>query len=109
MVIMGLMSRLFAALCFTGAAISNACSLSSIEHISIIVFAFGMGGTLLICRLLHMTPLADEVAIFTVGTSRKVKGTQHCRHGRSHYQSSSAGGWCWASWRLRACLHSVSS
>jgi hydrogenase-4 component F len=61
------------------AATSNACSYSSIEHMGIIVFAFGMGGALAnFAGLLHMTmhSLTKSAIFFAVGHIAQVKGTQ---------------------------------
>jgi hydrogenase-4 component F len=52
---------------------------SSIEHMGIIVFAFGMGGPLAnFAGLLHMTmhSLTKSAIFFTVGHISQVKGTQ---------------------------------
>ena len=52
---------------------------SSIEHMGIIVFAFGMGGPLAnFAGLLHMTmhSLTKSAIFFTVGHIAQVKGTQ---------------------------------
>jgi len=52
---------------------------SSIEHMGIIVFAFGMGGTLAnFAGLLHMTmhSLTKSAIFFAVGHVAQVKGTQ---------------------------------
>ena len=52
---------------------------SSIEHMGIIVFAFGMGGTLAnFAGLLHMTmhSLTKSAIFFAVGHIAQVKGTQ---------------------------------
>ena len=67
---------------------------SSIEHMGIITFAFGMGGPLAnFAGLLHMTmhSLTKSAIFFAVGHIAQVKGTQkHRRHPRAHRQPSRA-------------------
>jgi hydrogenase-4 component F len=80
MVIMGLMSCLFAAfMLYRRRDIKRMFAYSSIEHMGIIVFAFGMGGTLAnFAGLLHMTmhSLTKSAIFFAVGHIAQVKGTQ---------------------------------
>jgi hydrogenase-4 component F len=80
MVILGLVSLLFAALMlYRRRDIKRLFAYSSIEHMGIIVFAFGMGGALAnFAGLLHMTmhSLAKSAIFFTVGHIAQVKGTQ---------------------------------
>jgi hydrogenase-4 component F len=80
MVIMGLVSVLFAALMlYRRRDIKRMFAYSSIEHMGIIVFAFGMGGPLAnFAGLLHMTmhSLTKSAIFFAVGHISQVKGTQ---------------------------------
>src|SRR5262249_7851042 len=80
MVIMGLISCLFAAfMLYRRRDIKRMFAYSSIEHMGIIVFAFGMGGALAnFAGLLHMTmhSLTKSAIFFAVGHVAKAKGTQ---------------------------------
>src|SRR3974390_1641970 len=80
MVILGLISCLFAALMlYRRRDIKRLFAYSSIEHMGIIVFAFGMGGPLAnFAGLLHMTmhSLTKSAIFFAVGHIAQVKGTQ---------------------------------
>ncbi|MEJ2623021.1 MAG: hydrogenase 4 subunit F [Pseudolabrys sp.] len=80
MVTMGLISCLFAAfMLYRRRDIKRLFAYSSIEHMGIIVFAFGMGGPLAnFAGLLHMTmhSLTKSAIFFTVGHISQVKGTQ---------------------------------
>jgi len=80
MVTMGLISCLFAAfMLYRRRDIKRLFAYSSIEHMGIIVFAFGMGGPLAnFAGLLHMTmhSLTKSAIFFTVGNISQVKGTQ---------------------------------
>lgn len=80
MVTMGLISCLFAAfMLYRRRDIKRMFAYSSIEHMGIIVFAFGMGGTLAnFAGLLHMTmhSLTKSAIFFAVGHIAQVKGTQ---------------------------------
>jgi hydrogenase-4 component F len=80
MVIMGLISCLFAAfMLYRRRDIKRLFAYSSIEHMGIIVFAFGMGGALAnFAGLLHMTmhSLTKSAIFFAVGHIAQVKGTQ---------------------------------
>jgi hydrogenase-4 component F len=80
MVTMGLTSCLFAAfMLYQRRDIKRMFAYSSIEHMGIIVFAFGMGGALAnFAGLLHMTmhSLAKSAIFFAVGHIAQVKGTQ---------------------------------
>jgi hydrogenase-4 component F len=80
MVIMGLISCIFAAfMLYRRRDIKRMFAYSSIEHMGIIVFAFGMGGTLAnFAGLLHMTmhSLTKSAIFFAVGHIAQVKGTQ---------------------------------
>jgi hydrogenase-4 component F len=80
MVIMGLVSCFFAAfMLYRRRDIKRMFAYSSIEHMGIIVFAFGMGGPLAnFAGLLHMTmhSLTKSAIFFAVGHVAQVKGTQ---------------------------------
>ncbi len=80
MVIMGLISVIFASLMlYRRRDIKRMFAYSSIEHMGIIVFAFGMGGPLAnFAGLLHMTmhSLTKSAIFFAVGHVAQVKGTQ---------------------------------
>ncbi len=80
MVTMGLISCVFAAfMLYRRRDIKRMFAYSSIEHMGIIVFAFGMGGALAnFAGLLHMTmhSLAKSAIFFAVGHIAQVKGTQ---------------------------------
>jgi hydrogenase-4 component F len=80
MVILGLISLIFAAfMLYRRRDIKRLFAYSSIEHMGIIVFAFGMGGALAnFAGLLHMTmhSLTKSAIFFTVGHIAQVKGTQ---------------------------------
>jgi hydrogenase-4 component F len=80
MVTMGLISCIFAAfMLYRRRDIKRMFAYSSIEHMGIIVFAFGMGGPIAnFAGLLHMTmhSLTKSAIFFTVGHIAQVKGTQ---------------------------------
>jgi len=80
MVTMGLVSLIFAALMlYRRRDIKRLFGYSSIEHMGIIAFAFGMGGPLAnFAGLLHMTmhSLTKSAIFFSVGHVAQVKGTQ---------------------------------
>jgi hydrogenase-4 component F len=80
MVTMGLASLIFAGfMLYRRRDIKRMFGYSSIEHMGIIVFAFGMGGPLAnFAGLLHMTmhSLTKSAIFFTVGHIAQVKGTQ---------------------------------
>jgi hydrogenase-4 component F len=80
MMTMGLTSLVFAAfMLYRRRDIKRMFAYSSIEHMGIIVFAFGMGGPLAnFAALLHMTmhSLTKSAIFFTVGHIAQVKGTQ---------------------------------
>ncbi len=80
MVTMGLISCVFAAfMLYRRRDIKRMFAYSSIEHMGIIVFAFGMGGPLAnFAALLHMTmhSLTKSAIFFAVGHIAQVKGTQ---------------------------------
>ncbi|MGB8279043.1 MAG: proton-conducting transporter membrane subunit, partial [Methylovirgula sp.] len=69
---------------------------SSIEHMGIITFAFGMGGPLAnFAGLLHMTmhSLTKSAIFFTVGHIAQVKGTQKISEIRGLTESHPLLGW----------------
>jgi hydrogenase-4 component F len=80
MVTMGLLSLVFAAfMLYRRRDIKRMFAYSSIEHMGIIVFAFGMGGPLAnFAGLLQMTmhSLTKSAIFFAVGHIAQVKGTQ---------------------------------
>jgi hydrogenase-4 component F len=80
MVTMGLLSLIFAAfMLYRRRDIKRMFAYSSIEHMGIITFAFGMGGPLAnFAGLLHMTmhSLTKSAIFFAVGHIAQVKGTQ---------------------------------
>jgi len=80
MVGLGLLSLLFAGLMlYRRGDIKRLFAYSSIEHMGIITFAFGMGGPLAnFAGLLHMTmhSLTKAAIFFAVGHISQVKGTQ---------------------------------
>ena len=80
MVTLGLVSLIFAAFMLYGRRdIKRLFAYSSIEHMGIIAFAFGMGGPLAnFAGLLHMTmhSLTKSAIFYSVGHIAQVKGTQ---------------------------------
>jgi hydrogenase-4 component F len=80
LVAMGLISLIFAAfMLYRRRDIKRMFAYSSIEHMGIIAFAFGMGGPLAnFAGLLHMTmhSLTKSAIFFAVGHIAQVKGTQ---------------------------------
>ena len=80
MVTLGLISCVFAAfMLYRRRDIKRLFAYSSIEHMGIIVFAFGMGGPLAnFAGLLHMTmhSLTKSAIFYAVGHIAQVKGTQ---------------------------------
>jgi len=80
MVALGLISLVFAAfMLYRRRDIKRMFAYSSIEHMGIITFAFGMGGPLAnFAGLLHMTmhSLTKSAIFFAVGHVAQVKGTQ---------------------------------
>ncbi len=81
MVTMGLVSLIFAAfMLYRRRDIKRLFAYSSIEHMGIIAFAFGMGGPLAnFAGLLHMVmhSLTKSAIFFAVGHIAQVKGTQN--------------------------------
>src|SRR5665647_30782 len=80
LIVMGLTSLIFAGLMlYRRRDIKRMFAYSSIEHMGIIVFAFGVGGPLAnFAGLLHMTmhSLTKSAIFFAVGHIAQVKGTQ---------------------------------
>jgi hydrogenase-4 component F len=80
MAVMGLASLIFAAvMLYRRRDIKRFFAYSSVEHMGIITFAFGMGGPLAnFAGLLHMTmhSLTKSAIFFAVGHISQVKGTQ---------------------------------
>jgi hydrogenase-4 component F len=80
LITMGLISLIFAAfMLYRRRDIKRLFAYSSIEHMGIVAFAFGMGGPLAnFAGLLHMTmhSLTKSAIFFSVGHVAQVKGTQ---------------------------------
>jgi hydrogenase-4 component F len=97
LVTVGLISVLFAAfMLYRRRDIKRFFAYSSIEHMGIIVFAFGMGGPLAdFAGLLQMTmhSLTKSAIFFTVGHIAQVKGTQRMSEIRGLTESHPVLGW----------------
>jgi len=97
MVTMGLISVIFAAfMLFHRNDIKRLFAYSSIEHMGIITFAFGMGGPLAnFAGLLHMTmhSLTKSAIFFAVGHIAQVKGTQKVADIRGLTETHPVLGW----------------
>ncbi len=97
MAAMGLGSLVFAAfMLYRRRDIKRLFAYSSIEHMGIIVFAFGMGGPLAnFAGLLHMVmhSLTKSAIFFAVGNIAQVKGTQRIADIKGLTQSHPALGW----------------
>jgi hydrogenase-4 component F len=97
MVTMGLSSLVFAAfMLYRRRDIKRFFAYSSIEHMGIITFAFGMGGPLAnFAGLLHMTmhSLAKSGIFFAVGHIAQAKGTQKIADIRGLTESNPWLGW----------------
>ena len=97
MVTMGLSSLVFAALMlYRRRDIKRLFAYSSIEHMGIITFAFGMGGPLAnFAGLLHMTmhSLTKSAIFFAVGNVAQAKGTQKIADIRGLTESHPVLGW----------------
>jgi hydrogenase-4 component F len=97
MATVGLISVLFAAfMLYRRRDIKRLFAYSSIEHMGIIVFAFGMGGALAnFAGLLQMTmhSLTKSAIFFTVGHIAQVKGTQRVSEIRGLTESHPMLGW----------------
>ena len=97
MVTMGLISLVFAAfMLYRRRDIKRMFAYSSIEHMGIITFAFGMGGPLAnFGGLLHMTmhSLTKSAIFFAVGHIAQVKGTQRIADMGGLTESNPVLGW----------------
>ncbi|MCB9929643.1 MAG: hydrogenase 4 subunit F [Alphaproteobacteria bacterium] len=97
MMTMGLLSLIFAAfMLYRRHDIKRLFAYSSIEHMGIIVFAFGLGGPLAnFAGLLHMVmhSLTKSAIFFAVGHVAQIKGTQRISDIRGLTQSHPALGW----------------
>ena len=97
MVTVGLVSVIFAAfMLYRRRDIKRLFAYSSIEHMGIIVFAFGMGGALAnFAGLLQMTmhSLTKSAIFFTVGHIAQVKGTQRIADIKGLTESHPVLGW----------------
>jgi hydrogenase-4 component F len=97
MVTLGLISVVFAAfMLYRRHDIKRMFAYSSIEHMGIITFAFGMGGPLAnFAGLLHMTfhSLTKSAIFFSVGHIAQVKGTQRMADIRGLTVSHPVLGW----------------
>ena len=97
MEVMGLVSLLFAAfMLYRRRDIKRLFAYSSIEHMGIIAFAFGIGGPLAnFAGLLHMTmhSLTKSAIFFSVGHIAQIKGTQKIADLRGLTASHPALGW----------------
>jgi hydrogenase-4 component F len=97
MATVGLISVLFAAfMLYRRRDIKRLFAYSSIEHMGIIVFAFGLGGALAnFAGLLQMTmhSLTKSAIFFTVGHVAQVKGTQRVSEIRGLTESHPMLGW----------------
>jgi hydrogenase-4 component F len=97
MVVLGLVSLIFAAfMLYRRRDIKRMFAYSSIEHMGIITFAFGIGGPLAnFAGLLHMTmhSLTKSAIFFAVGQIAQVKGTQQMSEIRGLTESHPMLGW----------------
>src|SRR5271169_3814906 len=97
MITLGLLSLIFAAfMLYRRRDIKRMFAYSSIEHMGIIAFAFGMGGPLAnFAGLLHMTmhSLTKSAIFFSVGHIAQVKGTQKMADIRGLTVSQPILGW----------------
>src|SRR5438309_6414406 len=97
MIALGLLTLIIAAfMLYRRKDIKRLFAYSSIEHMGIIVFAFGMGGPLAnFAGLLQMTmhSLTKSAIFFTVGHIAQVKGTQRISEIRGLTESHPVLGW----------------
>ena len=97
MVTLGLVSLIFAGfMLYRRRDIKRMFAYSSIEHMGLIAFAFGMGGPLAnFAGLLHMTmhSLTKSAIFFAVGHIAQVKGTQRLSEIRGLTESHPLLGW----------------
>ena len=98
MMALGLLSLVFAAfMLYRRRDIKRLFAYSSIEHMGVIAFAFGIGGALAnFAGLLHMTmhSLTKSGIFFAVGHVAQVKGTQQLAEIRGLTESHPLLGWC---------------
>ncbi|ENN86807.1 Hydrogenase-4 component F [Rhizobium freirei PRF 81] len=97
MMTMGLISLIFAAfMLYRRRDIKRLFAYSSIEHMGIIVFAFGLGGSLAnFAGLLHMVmhSLTKSAIFFAVGHIAQIKGTQRLSAIRGLTETHPGLGW----------------
>jgi hydrogenase-4 component F len=97
MIALGLMSLLFAAfMLYRRDDVKRLFAYSSIEHMGIIAFAFGVGGPLAnFAGLMHMAmhSLTKSAIFFAVGHIAQVKGTQKIAEIKGLTESHPALGW----------------
>ena len=97
MVTLGLLSLIFAGfMLYRRRDIKRMFAYSSIEHMGLITFAFGMGGPLAnFAGLLHMTmhSLTKSAIFFAVGHTAQAKGTQRIAEIRGLTESHPVLGW----------------
>ncbi|MGD9671460.1 MAG: hydrogenase 4 subunit F [Hyphomicrobiaceae bacterium] len=97
MAVLGLLSLVFAGFMLYGRRdIKRLFAYSSVEHMGIITFAFGMGGPVAnFAGLLHMTmhSLTKSAIFFAVGHIAQVKGTQRLESIRGLTESHPLLGW----------------
>jgi hydrogenase-4 component F len=97
MTVMGLLSLLLAAfMLYRRRDIKRLFAYSSIEHMGIITFAFGMGGPVAnFAGLLHMSmhSLTKSAIFIAVGLATQIKGTQQISEIRGLTSSHPAIGW----------------
>jgi hydrogenase-4 component F len=97
MIALGLLSLVFAGfMLYRRGDIKRLFAYSSIEHMGIIVFAFGIGGAMAnFAGLLHMTmhSLTKSAIFFAVGSIVQVKGTQQIARITGLTVSHPALGW----------------
>ena len=97
MIFLGLLSLIFASLMlYRRRDIKRLFAYSSIEHMGIIVFAFGVGGPLAnFAGLLHMAmhSLTKSAIFFSVGHIAQIKGSQKIADIRGLTQSHPLLGW----------------
>jgi hydrogenase-4 component F len=97
MITMGLVSAVFASfMLYRRRDIKRMFAYSSIEHMGIITFAFGMGGSLAnFAGLLHMTmhSLTKSAIFFGIGHVAQVRGTQRIAEIRGLTESHPLLGW----------------
>jgi hydrogenase-4 component F len=97
MVVLGLVSVVFAAfMLYRRRDIKRFFAYSSIEHMGIITFAFGMGGALAnFAGLLHMTmhSLTKSAIFFAVGHIAQLKGTQRIAEIKGLTETRPVLGW----------------